>query len=75
MAAHGTVTLLTQNLLEITSFALVPQPLHYGSVVLLSPSDLLVMSNFSLAGTLPSTPPPVGPTVPTTGQIWPRGNW
>jgi hypothetical protein len=55
MADHGTVTVDTDTLVEVSAFA--PTGMDYGVVFDLgAPAE------------------PSAPTVPTTGQIWPRGN-
>jgi len=42
-----------------------------GTVVARDQDTVLEVGDYAIVGTIPC--PPTGPTVPTTGQIWPRG--
>ena len=71
MADWGTVELLVEVPIEVPVYVVGP-PLGYGAISLIveTPSEV---TSYVLAGTQPPVIIVENP-VPTTGQIWPRGN-
>ena len=71
MADLGTVQLfdIEQVFKVVTNYTLA-SPLQWGAVQIFDVGSLLTtIGTYGLGGTTPT-----GPSVPTTGQIWPRGN-